>query len=815
MSGTDLKEREKKASEHESIDGGLSPAESAKLDQIEAGINDGGDEDDGGDEEKEEFPYVDEGGSPRKAKISRKRKIFGGLMLAVGAGGIGSFLIFTPALRLESYMARVNQRAFALAGSAVENRASHLLERYMISTAINLDRCGNAVSTTCRADYSRSGIAGGLFATWRDVRVENIMANRYGIKIESLKNPDTAAGANRFKVTDRNGQSVTLNNGDLERGNFTGGNRQIGRDLRKYLRQETKWYEVMHRRSVRKYLTRKHNMKLFCFFACKTRDNAEVRATNARTRFKYRFVERFVFPFSGKYGLIMNCIIAGDNRCSSGDELRRRGLDRNRVPDADITDVVKFFKDNPGGRLGQYVLERLLTKVIGQTAARGAVSAIPVAGQIYLALTIIDIFDRMDGFIENKGLSRFAADINSRQYLEYYVGMRSISDELKSNVLNLDEIGAVMTDFDTEFPAEESLVAKAYDSEIKGASFTPAERKDDGYRCRNGKPIAPTEYVCPEKKLGRTFTIEDWRSNKVVDGVVTALNLYDCLGIKVGEGCAGFSPKSVIRPTLKGIDNIIATIAGPVVDALIAGLRIVPGIGSLISFGETKAKDLGFALLNSQFPLPVGVDSPGREKRDGIEAGGDIASAEFAKGGYTPSNEPYGLGAPKLTDKQAAVITRDFLEKQEYDYKTSGFFARLTNRDYPNSFANNLIAKIPSKPNQIPTQVATSLSGSLGGLFNMQLFGSVLGSSSIGAQTIAQGDINAFGVVRHGYQLDDPGLTRDPAELDEESCKKIREDWEKSKVDDELTGIDEYSVPNPCLLELVTVEAAGDWFKDE
>ena len=714
-------------------------------------------------------------------------------------------------------MTRINQRVFAIAANAVEKRSSHLLERYMVTHAINLEACGNVVRPDCRADYSKHGLAGGLFSTWRDAKIEDRLFERYGIKVESLNNPDRSAGAHRFKVTNGNGVEVRLTNGDLEAGNFTGGNRELGREFRVMLREETKWYEFMQRRSVRNYLDRKHGMKLWCFFACKTRDNADLKLADAKTRFKYRFVERFVFPFSGKYGTIMNCVISGGANCSNGDKLREKGLDRGKLSDADIEDITKYFSGKPDGKFSQYIVERLLTKVMGQTAARGAVSAIPVVGQIYLGLVFVDMFDRLDEFIENKGLSRMAADLNSRQYLEYYAVMRSANDETKSHVLSLEDVGAIMTDFDGPHGAEESLVHKAYDSQ-RGAPFPQSDPPGPHtYTCADGNPIPSGELVCAEKKIkGRTFKVEDWRNNKAVDGVVDALNVYDmCIGVPVNGVCGGARPKTIIHPLLAGIDNIIATLSGPIISGAMATIKAIPGIGSLLSFAENKLKDLAMGFFRSVFPLPIDIDSYGREKRDGLEAGGDVAAAEFGKGGYTPSGEPYGLGAPKLTDSEAGLIMQDYFARQEEDYRSSGFVARLTNREYPYSILNNAIAAIPTNANQLPSRLSSSISSVFANIFNMELLGSFLGRTPVGAQTSPQTGFNAFGITRFGYALDDQSYVRDPGEFTEETCKQIKDTWKSSMAEDEETGFDEYSVANPCLLEQVTIEAAGGWFTDE
>lgn len=754
------------------------------------------------DQDKEPADGKGKGGLERfrkKRPFTLKQKLMGGGIVGAVGGSIAFFLIFMPILRLESYMARINQRAFAVTAHAVEARAGHLLERYMISHTLDLERCNNVITNACRAPI-KGGLAGGLFSAWRDVGIEQTLLDRYGWEIKSLNNPDRSAGANRFEIIDRrNGNRlVTLTNGHLQQGSFTGGNRELGRDMRKFLKEETKWNEVMHRRSVRKYLERKHGMKLWCFFACKTRDNVEIKKADAKTRYKYRFVERFVFPFSGKYGFIMNCIISGNAKCTPED-LRKQGIDRQKLSDEDVKNVVAHFEANPNSRLSQYVIENLLHKVMSQQAARSAVGAIPVAGQIYFGLVVIDMFDRMDAYIENNGLSKLDADLKARQYLEFYAGMRSVNDEMKSHAISLDEAGAVMTDFDG---AEDSLVSQAYTQPLSTAATivgkvhaqAAQEAPKKPYVCANGQPIPKGEYVCNEKKLNRSFAVEDWRNNRLVDGLADTLNLY--------RG----APSAVIRPILNTVDKIATGVLSPILSAGLAVVRQVPGAGAIVSFAEKKGQDLMGAFLGGVFPLPVQLESPGREKYDALEAGADIAAMEFAKGGYNEANEPYGQGAPAISDSQAAALYEDYFQQQAYEYRSSGLLTRLTDMQYPNSFANRAVLSMPTRVSAFPRTIASSFSGLLHGAV-----GSLWGNAPAYAQQ-PQLAINAFGVPRHGYPRNDTAFTRNPEELTKEYCEEARKAWEASKKDDEVSGIDTYSVANPCLLELSAIEAAGSLF---
>lgn len=750
--------------------------------------------------------------------FSRRQKIAGSAAALVSAGTIAFILFFLPVLRLESYLSSINQRVFGFASNAVSQRVEHLFERYMITRVIQLNTCGNNVTGNCKADYTDKGIAGGLFNAWRDAKVEQKLIDQFDLKFETNKNPLTGE-VNRITVrSGKTGKVITLSEGQIKAGNFSGGDREFGREVNKFLRQETRWYEVMQRRSVRKYLVRKHDVKFWCFFACTARDNLDLKTASAKTRLKYKLVERIIYPFSPKLGFILDCIVSGGDtgkggKCGSK-ALRERGIDRETLSNADIESIKKSFVGNQSPRLTQVLLERVLQKFMSQTAARQAVSTIPVAGQIYLAAVLVDGFDRLDDCIQDYCLSHFAADLNSRQYVEYYTAMYSASGELKAGDMSADEAGAIMDDFGGPYSAEQSLVYQAYNSPEKtsltflgGTAYAAADQtaKKETYLCADSKPIPAGELVCPEKKVARTYQIEDMRNNSIVDRLSDILNIYDCALPKVFGKCPGgqfVSPKTYIRPTLNFINDAANTVLGPAIAATLKGFQYLPYVGDVVTWGLEKTNSMMQVILERYFPLPIQLTSPGREKYDGLEAGGEVAAMEFGKGGYTEAGQSYGLGGQLLNPGQQSAILRDYWDQQNYEYRNSGFIAKLTNRDRPNSLANRFIAAMPTSISQLSQRFTAMMSRPFSGLS--------LGSPAFAATNTA--NINAFGINRYGYAVDAPALTADPALYTEEYCQTAKTAWENSKTEDPITGFDEYSTTNPCLLEQVAVESASAVF---
>src|SRR3990167_6027592 len=283
-----------------------------------------------------------------KGRFSRRQKLIGLGTGLIGGSIIGFILFFLPALRLEGYLSSINRRVFATAESAVANRMEHLLERYMITHVLNLERCNKIRTIDCRADYSRMGPAGGLFNAWRDAKIEQKLIDKFGLTFETFETPDP--GKPRIIIkSSKTGKTITLTEGHIAKGQFFGGDREFGREVNRFLRENTHWAAVLQRRSVRKYFVRKHDTKFWCFFACTTRDNIDSKFRDAKTRLKYRLVERTIYPFSPKLGFIMECLINDatgiKGKCTSK-ELRQRGIDRTILSNDDIESIRKGTKGN-------------------------------------------------------------------------------------------------------------------------------------------------------------------------------------------------------------------------------------------------------------------------------------------------------------------------------------------------------------------------------------------------------------------------------------------------------------------------------------
>ena len=735
-----------------------------------------------------------------KLKTHLKKKVI------IGGGGviasiiIGFLVLFSPLVKLHSFLETIDQRVFTFVGSTVETRMTYLFERYMINHITHMQGCTNATSPSCRRIYTQAGPIGNLFRGWSDARVEQRFFRANNIEITR----NTRTGAVSLRMPDGTPISVGRTASGAQR--LEMGGREAGRTMRQFIRETTKPHQFLQRRSMRAYLARKHGIRLWCFMACRQLDSLDRTRFDAKTRLRYAINQRLVYPFSAKYGLYLDCLAnpANTSICSP-DGLRSQRLDRSNIPTNERNAIIREA-GRENARLTRFIIQNTLPDVLQQRA----LAAIPVVGQVYLAIVIVDMFDRLDGFVEDGGLTKFSANLLSKQYVEHYQAMRSSNDEGRAGELDLDEIGAIMELFDGEHPAETSLVYQAYlpqnmnQNSVAGLFSPQRASASSPYLCANGEPIPEGELVCNERKLDRTYRAEELRDSE--GGRFIA-------DIMLGP----YQPlKPVIRPILDGIDFLVAGAIRIVTRPLAPPARATWNVIKDTTFVQVLLETTGqmFTWVATKvFPLPITDESYGRDFYDGLVAGGEVSAYEFAAGGYTEEGEPYGLGARMLSEEEQRQVAYDMSQQIAFEYEQMSFIARLTDTDNPYSVVNQFALNAPKSVGDIHNR----LTGSLTTIISLPLtsFSKLAAINTAPAYAYTDWvDINPFGVPRHGYSLNDPNLRIDPDTLTEERCEEITEQWLDNKVDNEITGLAEYTMTNPCLLDEVIGEIGNGMFEE-
>lgn len=749
-------------------------------------------------EKEDDFSYSPDGGRRRKVlgRFTRRQAATGGIVgLIIGAFTLFSAL-FGPILKLESFLTGINQRAFGYASQAIESAVERHVGKYMFYQLLRMDECGSTISINCRSNYTNSlNPATRLYRTWQDARVESKLLDRFGFQVET--NRRAGPGEPTHILRDARGYELRLSSDGIMRGRNANESRILGREIRQYIRNETRWHEVMQRRSVRKYLSRKHGVNSWCWFACRSRDNLDRRVYDTKTRFKMKFIEKFVYPFSGKYGFILECITSGQ-RCQS-EEMRQRGLTRGNLPSEEVDRLTKELVDVDVGTRSftRFASHTILRSLLEKQLVRRAVNLIPLVGQIYFALQMADMYDRMDQFVDNNGFSKLSAELNASQYLEFYTTMRTANDEMKTHNMSLEDVGEIMTIFDG---AEQSLVYQTRNG-VGGRVQAASD-----YLCDDGKPIPEGEKVCNEKLVGgRVYSIEKLWDHPVVGTLRYLTNQFDnCITvIEIFDRCP-LRVRSVLRPIVEGADWVVDNTAGAVV-GFISGLatRAIPGLDNIVQTVSDKFNDIMGFIMEELFGLPVQFGDPGREMYDGLEAGGEYAAYEFCKGGKDGSTT-YGLGCRRLSEQEAASVMGEYYAKLDEEFRNDSLINRIASLDSPRSLASRFVAMMPVSLHQFSLSNFNIFTG----------FASALQNILQRPVTAADGEFikSPFNIPLYGYTAADLA-SYDPEELTDEYCRLSAVRREESKTEDPLTGFEEYTVFDPCMLEAEVIDVAGALFE--
>lgn len=812
------------------------------LDANDLSSKEGGEEDDDSssdaeDSEKDDLEnggyYKGNKGDDENSEVSgngskRSKKLLIGGGTGIVAGGVVAFLLFLPAAKLNLLMESINQRAFAVGSNAIQHRVALHVENYMAKVVFPSIKgtCGNQVTNTCVAT-SKNTLAGKAYAGWKDNRFEQKLFDDMGIELKYNVNATAAEG--RYNLSDRFGRTISLTDGDIKRGGWLNGEpgkNELGKNMRKYIRENTKWYEFSQRHSLYQGLKTKYDLNIRCFFMCRSRDKAADAALKPKLLLKKKLVQRVVYPISSRYGLILECIVDGSCHDPSSSKARKI-LDNEklekRLTEKQVSEILERFEKEPGKKLSAWVAEDMLKVILrpimkegAETAAKSAADAVPVVGQIYLGLQVTDIVNEFWYGLKNHTLGKYASKINADQYIQYYTSMRSAADEAKGGLLDPAKIAALVTEFDG---GGESMVYQAYQpkneviTSLLGSNKAYASAATESYKCGNGKPIPAGELVCPEKKIAVSFFFEDWASSDFAKTVDQVSNNYEkgCDDKNRNDLAPPHCFRAVVHNTLKGINALIGFGAEKILEGGEATLRLIPGVGGAIDsvkqFANEKLGEATNWIFNKVMPIPIKDDSPAREKVDGLYAGSELVASDFAKGGYGDNGKPYGLGGVPLTDQQTADILRQEKEQKDYERSKESFIARLTDFDDPNSMTGQLIMNSPTEPSQF----ASMLFGGVQGIFSGSFFGRALAMPFAQAE-VSNSDVlvhSPFGVPKIGYPINDPSLSVDPESLTPEKCQEYKKAWEESKYEDEKTGITYYRKTNPCLLDQVAVEDAG------
>lgn len=800
-----VKTKDIKAAEEEAAsDDAVSSTEQQQIDQLGKGYG----------EESERFAKTKN--ILRRVSGSRRRNIIGGGVLGGGLAGLLLMLFLSLPLKVQHIMNNLQSTFFAAAEQATEDMTDNLFKHYVVKQLVPGMVQNNCVSTrinrSCVNTSNSSNIIGVLYNGWRDGRLEQRMAES-GIEIRRegsqfyLKTPASAAGS----LGESLGNYDPNNPSAFNQSAFQKLNRSdLRSEVKKALKQDTKWDRVMYRYKVGRLMERKYGVKR-CIIACAPRDRFTDSIEDKKLAFKAYFLERVIEPRNEIMGLVLECAIASFD-CVDERDANERG-ERLSQFELDVQAKLADFRSRHGERKLEELrseadrvrqmgaLEYMIDKVAGPMVTRTLGKAIPIVGWLDLAAMVISSVQNIGPAIVKMTYVTNAATMAST-----YAMYRTNADEIKTGEVDINAVGSVATSLNPTDGVERKdqngvgaeaspLYGAIMGGKTRTVTFNPFSQKAyaaASYGCEDDDGNAPREgrLVCGVERL----------DNKTAVGTVAST-----LSDKFTNNPAGFGGSlfvSIWNDTGGRILDLADAVLGPLIEF---ALGLIPG--------DPVAKFMAMIrpMIESMMKFvikPVISDSPSGARMFNVAAGGaDVIGNEFTH---------YNLGGAKISDAEAFAIRQERQSEQLQDFNSRSMFARMFSTDTQYSLASQLALAAPagSSSGLVQSMFATisnPLSTAGASLFG---FGSGHASAAPGFTS------DPFGVTQYGYAKDDKAFTQDPEltweqdDCDNPDKNKIWGNRAVNNPDNEMPEQPAGDV-NRCLLISAAAGSSGAIFTDE
>ncbi len=740
-------------------------------------------------------------------------------------GGVLIFLALLP-LKIEFIIKNIEARFMASSVTAVDQETANLFSRYLVKDVIpslRAGRCHSTIDASCVVVGSDTGLMGKTFKAWREGRLERQMA---------LGKPSivlTAQGNSFFVSIDSErigtpGQYEQLRAGKISIFDLDGTRKvsrtEIRTSVKKALRDQTKWIQLLYRFRVNRLLESKYGVKR-CIWACSLRDRATNKLAEKKLAAQAILLRR-ILP--EKQSLILTCVLAGvSGSCnpSSLDEAAAGETERKtpfqkqlearlaefaaELGKDSLEDLIARAEDISKSGLQKAIARKAIGsvagKLFGDTAgvASGELAerAIPFVGWAILLGNVVYL-----GAVIGPLLAHAAYALNSSTAAEMYATYATVSAECKSGNCDFAELGsfnqALATDisgdpskaldftasplWEHEFASGSSAsTASIFGSLFDGKAF--AAIPNTRYHCDDGSTVPAGQYVCPEENFAQ-------------DGSELASNI-------------GGAVNSV--PGLVPVAHVVTIVGNAPAELLAKALEHVPGYNLFTDWvGKQVAGPLEF--VERHLTTSPDIDSGARQV-DMIMAGADVTNKASCQ---------TQLGCPNISAQAANNIQNQAIAEAKTEFDMLPLYARMFSTDTPYSLVGRLAIAMPGS---FSGMVTSSLGDLLLSPFSRlgSLFSSLFSTNTAFAAT-STSEPDPFGISQTGYTK----VPANPDEFWEQNCvngplgsynsstgKLDVSEWLNSGdhvTMDPVTGEEQLNEANPCLLILATNQSAGGLF---
>jgi hypothetical protein len=802
----------------------LAPDEQAKLDQIEAGMQDGGSTGTPRNSDRGSADSGNGGGGNRllnRENLTKAGQFLGrnkkkaGISGAIGVlltSAIFGFLSLLP-LKLESFIKNVYNHEFGRSEHYAERRVDRIVYRFIY------EKTAGTIATDPL--FTNGGPLSVLYKNWAQ--------SNYLQKLETSKNIKIKAGPRgtiEVTVADETKPVSLSSESDLaqylDKGPLKA--KAARNAISAYAREETKWFQVLKRHHLRKWM--RSSLRI-SHFGIKEQTDQQAKGTDpaAQTptdqalalgpdeviaateaegisaivggadnlKNDVRTPDASGLPSGVAPDPVSNTPADSAGKSAATDELKASVAEVQKASDTASKSAIRDGID----KLLQQVATDSITKAMSATATR----AVPIAGWVALASDI-------DNFMWNGHIRNLLIFLHSAQYASVFVEFASVEDQFKAGKLSGQQVSDVMTRIaDIE---KSNAFQRIYLNQDTGQKIDSSK----GVNNSIGNPLIQSS----SPTCDATYFLKEISGN--AGPAPTSVSSADFWTYTYRSFAANpttpiHTPLCLIHPIVKFISGVAGTLIG---DAIKLGtwvpIHVIDFIGGL--FGNSKvSKELfnsassaaaqGMIWTMTQVFVPAAT---GRETKaplgNAIDAGGDVLAQ-----GYTRDT----LGGKAITYQQASTQMAMIDQQQRQDLGQQGLVASLFSMDSTHSFASRFTGMMPATPSDAASRAGTT---AVAMIANPIKFFSSLSLSFLPASSAANLTDDPYGIQQYGYdesELDQPLAlpTRDIAGPPDSTGKATGPDGKIDSYDcvDPATQkpITDPKVTDLCRLDMAAAEA--------
>lgn len=697
------------------------------------------------------------------------------LLPLIGAGGgLGIiallFLALLP-LKLNMFIGNITQIASEVPGYAVERRTEYIAARLL---AVHLIKKANGISgveadSASKAVFCKTAsISCSLLATYGSNYFDNLIdvsiGERFGDNVRITIKPKgvTQLGGSARSWT----VEIARDLGDgqvLRTTKALQSNAEAKAYLKNLVNKNLKTKSIATRFLARAILMKKYGITHWRAFE-KTSNKIE----ETKTKIHTSILKNTAGKVSGRMALYLGCF----QNSAVCDSLKEGFASQANDLQSKIDDPNTSEKDKERFKAQKEALDKLSGKTPipdEELAAGGGVKQIiikrllAVAGVAGVIGTVDMIFGAVEA-VNNGALEQVSADMAKVTYIGFAFG-----DET-GLVPNMERIMAGDGDLETYGEltslldgAEQSPLMQ-YENGIMTAS--DAASKSYSRTCNvNDEQTTVTlpagQLVCPERSIGRDYT-SLLATNPSWQALASTATIWNNSVGTVIDAVTGFIGTI---PVIQWISETVSNLAKPVMEWAISLFFVPP---------------------------PVGYETTGQNNYDALSGAIRVTNNSLMEEGVS-NGSAFGAGGSVLSKTEISAISNEVNADKQADFNNQPLVARVFNPSLSGSFAQRLLAQIPT---------------SIGGLFSLpknslNQLASITGSSTSAYATTT---INPFNMPIYGYSVNDPALETDPSNYTEEFCSASAKAREESYGRDiTRSTLPTYAVSDPCALEKMVV----------